>query len=104
MVLSLAREVTQGRLLVTGGGGYRAESVSRVLARAGMILADLPPPEDGLSLPPAWRDEFAAAFGRDAPRTWADREELDPSPWTEADEKHLIKQLEAKLGERFPTP
>jgi acetoin utilization protein AcuC len=103
MILALAREITGGRLLVAGGGGYRAESVSRVLARAGLILADLPAPEDHAALPHAWREEFASTFRRAAPRTWADREELDPSPWTEVDEKQLMGQLESRLGEKFPT-
>jgi acetoin utilization protein AcuC len=102
MVLALSRELTQGRLLVTGGGGYRAESVSRVLARAGMILAGLPEPDGRALLPAAWRNDFATTFGRDAPRTWADIPELEPSPWTENDERSLIGELEGKLGERFP--
>jgi acetoin utilization protein AcuC len=104
MVLSLARELTHGRLLVTGGGGYRAESVSRVLACTGMILAGLPEPDHRSLLPAAWRNDFAATFGRDAPRTWTDVAELDLSPWTENDERSLIGELEGKLGERFPVP
>ncbi|MGA7477276.1 MAG: acetoin utilization protein AcuC [Thermoplasmata archaeon] len=104
MVLSLARELTHGRLLVTGGGGYRAESVSRVLARTGMILAGLPEPDHRSLLPAAWRNDFAVTFGRDAPRTWTDVAELAPSPWTENDERSLIGELEGKLGERFPAP
>jgi acetoin utilization protein AcuC len=103
-VLSLARELTHGRLLVTGGGGYRAESVSRVLARTGLILAGWPEPDGSLSLPADWRAEFAQTMGRDAPRTWVDRAVLDSSPWTENDERSLIGQLEGKLGDRFPTP
>jgi len=101
-VLALARELTQGRLLVTGGGGYRAESVSRVLGRVGMLMAGLPDPGDATSLPAEWRKEFMAAFDREAPRTWGDAAELDPSPWTPTDEKKLIGELEAKLGERLP--
>ncbi len=104
MVLALSRELTQGRLLVTGGGGYRAESVSRVLARTGLILAGLPEPDGRALLPAAWRDDFATTFGRDAPRTWADIAELEPSPWTGNDERSLIGELEGKLGERFPAP
>jgi len=103
-ILALSEELTGGRLLVTGGGGYRAESVSRVLARTGLILAGLPVPEDASPLPSAWRDEFTANIGTDAPETWADRPELEPSPWNDNLEKNLIGQLEAKLGERFPAP
>lgn len=104
IVLALSRELTQGRLLVTGGGGYRAESVSRVLARAGLILAGLPVPEEGAHLPAEWRKEFSAAFDREAPHAWGERTELEPSPWTSADETKLVRDLESKLGERLPPP
>jgi len=103
-VLALSRELTHGRLLVTGGGGYRAESVSRVLARTGIILAGLPEPDPTASLPDSWRTEFASAFRREAPFMWGDTTILDPSPWTEAAEKSLVGQLETKLGERLPVP
>lgn len=103
-VLDLAHELTGGRLLVTGGGGYRAESVSRVLARTGTILAGISEPEDRSPVPAPWREEFTAALGTEAPRTWVDPAELEPSPWTSDDERGLIAQLEAKLGERFPVP
>jgi len=103
-VLALAKELTGGRLLVTGGGGYRAESVSRVLARTGLVLAGLPIPADHDPLPAPWRKEFATAFGHEAPATWGDRHAPSPSPWTEADEKALLGQLETKLGEKLPEP
>jgi len=101
-ILALAHELTHGRLLVTGGGGYRAETVSRVLARTGLILAGRPEPAEDAPLPPKWREEFAATFRRDAPPAWGDPGVLDPSPWNEHLEKALIGQLEAKLGERLP--
>jgi acetoin utilization protein AcuC len=103
-IAALAHELTDGRLLVTGGGGYRPESVSRVLARAGAILAGLPVPEDSAELPASWRDEFTAQFRTTAPRTWAEPPDLEPTPWSKHDETRLIAQLEAKLGERFPAP
>lgn len=103
-ILALAHELTGDRLLVTGGGGYRPESVSRVFARTGAILAGVPVPDDRASLPAHWRREFTSAFGTEAPTTWTDPSVLDPSPWTKDDEKGLIGQLEAKLGERFPPP
>ena len=101
-ILALSRELTGGRLVVTGGGGYRPESVSRVLARTGLILAGLPEPPDNSPLPAAWRSEFRATFGTEAPSTWSDPPTLERSPWTENDERSLIAVLEAKLGERFP--
>ena len=104
MVLELSRELTHGRLLVTGGGGYRAESVSRVLARAGLILTGLPEPNDHDPLPASWRAEFAAAFRREAPATWGDRVAPAPSPWNETAEASLLHQLESKLGEKLPKP
>ena len=103
-VLALSREITHGRLLVTGGGGYRAESVSRVLARTGIILAGLPEPANEAPLPEAWRKEFTATFRRDAPTVWSEPAILEPSPWTEAAEKNLVGQLETNLGERLPAP
>jgi len=103
-VLALAHELTHGRLLVTGGGGYRAESVARVLARTGLILAGIPEPSDTQELPEPWKKQFASEFSRPAPTAWADPWEPDPSPWTEADEKNLIRQLESKLGEHLPLP
>jgi acetoin utilization protein AcuC len=102
-ILALSQELTGGRLLVTGGGGYRPESVSRVLARSGLILAGVPEPSDTTRLPEDWRDEFRATFGREGPTTWSDTPSLERSPWTENDERSLIAVLEAKLGERFPT-
>ncbi|HLN50528.1 MAG TPA: acetoin utilization protein AcuC [Thermoplasmata archaeon] len=101
-VLALAHELTGGRLLVTGGGGYRPESVSRVLARTGLILAGLPIPEDATKLPEPWREEFSSTFGTQAPDSWVGPATLDPSPWSADAERRLIGQLEAKLGERFP--
>ena len=102
-VLALSRELTGGRLLVTGGGGYRPETVSRVLARTGLILAGLPEPPDSTPLPTDWREEFRSMFGTGAPATWRDPPAIEPSPWTENDERSLIAVLEAKLGEKFPT-
>lgn len=103
LVVALAHELTGGRLLVTGGGGYRPESVSRVLARTGAILAGLVVPDDRAPLPLPWREEFRAAFGTDPPERWADPADLDPTPWSKDDERSLIGELEAKLGERFPS-
>jgi acetoin utilization protein AcuC len=65
--LALADEFCDGRLLVTGGGGYRPESVARVLARAGRIVAGLAAPEAGTPVPDAWRTEFFEETGSLAP-------------------------------------
>jgi acetoin utilization protein AcuC len=104
VVLALAHELTHDRLLVTGGGGYRAESVGRVLARTGLLLAGLDLPDDAAVLPQEWRKEFHRAFGREAPATWGEVPDLDPSPWIPDDESKLVRTLESQLGARFPAP
>jgi acetoin utilization protein AcuC len=101
-ILSLARELTHGRLLVTGGGGYRASAVSRVLARTGLLLADLEVPEDGEVPPEEWRTEYHHTIGEPAPMTWVDDERLAPSPWRRENEELLVGDLEGALGTRFP--
>ena len=102
IVLGLATRLCRSRLLVTGGGGYRAESVSRVLARAGRLLCGLDEPDDGAPVPDDWRWEFQEAVGYPAPVRWADPEELRPTPWRTADEEKLVAALEASLGRRLP--
>ncbi len=102
MVLGLARELTRGRLLVTGGGGYRASAVSRVLARAGLLLAGLDGPEARQALPESWRTEYRAAMGEVAPQTWADTEAPTGSRWRAEHEAKLIGELETALGQKFP--
>ena len=101
-VLSLARELTHGRLLVTGGGGYRPESVSRVLARTGLLLSGAVPPPAAAPLPASWRSDFTASFGAAAPTRWADAELRVRSPWGPEDEVRLLRELEASLGTSFP--
>jgi len=103
LVLQLAQEVAQGRLLVTGGGGYRPESVSRVLARAGTILSNMPTPEDGSPLPPPWRVEYFEVVGEVAPLTWEDRSATERTEWRTEDEQKLVAELETELGQRFPS-
>ena len=104
IVLGLARELCHGRLLVTGGGGYRASSVSRVLARAGLLLAGLSGPEGSALLPEAWRERYRASIGELAPKTWADGVTPAGSRWRPENETKLIAELERVLGEKFPEP
>jgi acetoin utilization protein AcuC len=102
-VLALAREVSGGRLLVTGGGGYRAKSVSRVLARAGVILAGIDGPPEDRPLPEAWRAEFFEDVGETAPATWGESATPRASSWGPDQEAKLIASLEDELGQRFPS-
>lgn len=101
-IVDYARERCGGRLLVTGGGGYRAESVARVLARAGRILAGASVPAGDEELPAAWRGEFFEETGYAAPERWEEAETLLPSTWRDADEEALVEELEGRTGLRFP--
>jgi len=103
-VLSLARELCEGRLVVTGGGGYRASAVSRVLARTGLLLADVAPPADDHPLPEGWRQEFRETFGEAPPATWAEDERPSGSRWRPELEAKLVAELEQRLGRKFPRP
>jgi acetoin utilization protein AcuC len=102
LVLALSRELCEGRLLVTGGGGYRASSVSRVLARTGILLAGLNAPEDPTELPEAWRTEYRESIGEPAPKSWADAEAPTGSRWRPEHEDKLLGELERGLGQRLP--
>jgi acetoin utilization protein AcuC len=102
IVLALSREVSGGRLLVTGGGGYRASAVARVLARAGLVLTGAPVPDGRAALPDAWRTRYRETIGEMAPKTWEDPEEATGSRWRPEHEAKLIAELEGALGQRFP--
>jgi acetoin utilization protein AcuC len=102
IVLETAQELCGGRLLVTGGGGYRASAVSRVLARTGMLLAGVPGPEDRAELPESWRSEYREMIGEPAPKTWADREEPTGSRWRPEHGEKLVADLERGLGQKLP--
>lgn len=102
-VADLAREFCDGRLLVTGGGGYRPESVARVLARTGRLLGGLPDRGPADALPDPWRAEFFEEAGYPAPAHWCEEEAIAASRWTIHDEEALVRELEERLGLRFPT-
>ena len=101
-VRALATELCGGRLLVTGGGGYRASSVARVLARAGFLLAGLAAPADAEELPESWRAEYHQTIGESPPTNWADPEEPTGSRWRPEHEAKLIEELQRLLGRKFP--
>lgn len=101
----LAHEVCGGRLLVTGGGGYAPENVSRGLARVGARLArrDVPSSESN-PLPSAWRTEFEALFAQQAPLTWETEGVPVSSAWTADRGEKLLRELSDHLGLRWDRP
>lgn len=96
----LARELGRVPLLVTGGGGYTAEHVSRVLASVPFWLEGAERPDR--PMPAVWRAEFERAFHRSAPTYW--EATADPEPWSASREDRLVAPLEHALGRRFPRP
>ncbi len=103
LLLELAHELG-APVVVTGGGGYRPSSVSRVLARVGLLLGGFDVPPDGSGLPKAWKEEYLEAFGPPAPSRWADPPVLRGSSWGAAQEERLVRSLEQALDRRFPSP
>ena len=103
-LIDLAESVAGGRILVTGGGGYRPGSVSRVLATTGGILADLPSPAWEKAPSTEWRESFRATFDEPAPTGWTSDVTRVRSPWRPEDEAKMVTALERSLGRKFPTP
>lgn len=102
LVHSLAHEVCDGRLVVTGGGGYAPENVSRGLARVALRLAEKGPDfRPDQELPSSWREEFARNFHFSAPRTWDEPGRPEPSFWTPHHTQKLLGALGERLGVRW---
>jgi acetoin utilization protein AcuC len=101
-VLALGRELWHSRVVVTGGGGYRPESVGRVFARAGMAALGLPRPPSEAPLPPEWRRAFAREWGRPAPDRWVDPPSERGAFSTAEPRSDPVGSLEKALGRRFP--
>ncbi|MCI4331340.1 MAG: acetoin utilization protein AcuC [Thermoplasmata archaeon] len=95
----LSDELCSGRLLVTGGGGYNAASVSRVLGRVpSWLVGEHPPPER--TLPASWRREFEGVTGGTSP---SDCTVLAVGPAErDAVSDRLLQRLSAVLGRSFP--
>jgi len=104
LVLELANRCAGGHVLVAGGGGYRPESVSRVLARATRIFGRLPVPDDERPVPEEWRLKFFDATEAEAPKSWAEIPAVVPTRWRPELEAGLISELESVLGRKFPKP
>ncbi len=101
-LIDLAERTAHGRILVTGGGGYRAESVSRVLATAGAALAGMPLAQRERAPSARWREQFVARFDEPAPSDWSSHATRVRSPWDADDEEELVTRLEKGLGRTFP--
>jgi acetoin utilization protein AcuC len=102
LVHRLAHEICQGRLLVTGGGGYAPENVSLGLARVAGRLLERPFPESSdETLPESWRSDFARSFGHAAPRHWNDTQTPEPSLWAQDRGEKLLETLAERLGVRW---
>ncbi|MFT3873963.1 MAG: acetoin utilization protein AcuC [Nocardioides sp.] len=100
----LAHEVTGGRWVATGGGGY---AVVDVVPRAWTHLLAIvggSPLEPGTEVPEAWREHVLERLGKQAPRhltdgrapAWRDwRQGYDPDTW-------LDRAIHATREEIFP--
>ena len=62
---NLAHEVSDGRLVIFGGGGYNPSNVARAWSLIAATLVDFNPPED---TPNEWRELYEAVIGEEAPR------------------------------------
>lgn len=102
VVIALAHELCEDRLVVTGGGGYRPEAVARVFARAGAAALGASVPELDTPLPHEWRAHFRAEWGRPAPSHWRDTAWVEPTPWGPESTEELVSALERHLGLRLP--
>ncbi len=97
-LVSLAEELTGGRMVLTGGGGYDAyRTVPRAWALAWAALAGRALPHE---VPAAWRAEWGERLGVALPETFAD-DPPEPSPRAAAIAsrnrsvaERLMKQLE----------
>jgi acetoin utilization protein AcuC len=104
LVHTLAHEVAGGRFVLTGGGGYAPENVSRGLARVAARIAGswgqrvLQQP-----LPPGWRGEFEREFHFSAPRSWGEDAVPGPSPWTPDRTSVILDDLAKRLGVHWDT-
>jgi acetoin utilization protein AcuC len=98
----MADELCQGRLVVTGGGGYTPATVSRVLAQAGFVLAGSAIPEADRKLPAEWQRLFEEELGEPAPSTWGEPGLPAGPPAPSLDSERLVHALGGRLGIDFP--
>ncbi len=95
--IALSHELCGDRLLVSGGGGYSAQNVALVLARAALMLAGRTVP-DSAALPAVFRKTFEETTAYPAPHNWSDKISPPPSAWSKSRETDLLTELSRSLG------
>jgi acetoin utilization protein AcuC len=100
-VLEIAHELGDRPVVVTGGGGYTPENVTRTLARAGMLLLGRPMPSPTDPLPVSWREEYRTELEAEPPSDFGDLAPIGRSTWSPHRTDKLVEQLELALGQAF---
>lgn len=91
---ALADELTGGRMVVTGGGGYDPyRTVPRAWAHAWAALLGVPLPE---RLPLPWVEAWGAQLGLSLPTTSGD----DPSAWSPQPRRAAIERRNRSVAQR----
>jgi acetoin utilization protein AcuC len=98
-LMGLADELCEGRLVVTGGGGYNPRTVSRILAACGFLLSDREPARG--RLPENWRSMYAREIGSPAPARWVDRSQLGVAEERPKTLDRVLRALSGRLGVTF---
>jgi len=100
----LASEITGGRWVATGGGGYE---ISEVVPRAWTHLLAVVggrPLDPSTPVPQAWRDHVGELLGRPAPRLMTDGTEPAYRDWSEGydPDSWLDRSVQATRDAAFP--
>jgi len=96
-VHSLSHEVSDGRLVVFGGGGYNIANVARTWTIVAYTLAGFEHPK---SIPPSWQKLFEALVGEKAPSDIDSEHESKPQKSLEMFQAHgadILKDLRARV-------
>jgi acetoin utilization protein AcuC len=94
---NLADEVTGGRLVIFGGGGYNIANVARTWTLAACTLAEYQPPK---LTPVTWRKLFEALVGEKAPEKIETEGEVRAelsSELGQANQAEILKDLKSRV-------